>query len=199
MYTDVRVLKDGSENVMQYVPFIAQCTIEQYCGEVAGAWFDNRDHDTSAKNHIHLVAAAGDSLLSTLGENLMNGGALLYAPPPALFVFNANIQTDIADKGSDIVGLDPAAVTNQVTAHELVHTFDVNSPARITGGHCDVTVPNGWQGGHCLMNPNRTTPERGSAIFSLHVDPWTSSEYRRVRHAFEPLPMVFQHDVDPNP
>lgn len=49
------------------------------------------------------------------------------------------------------------------------------------------------------MNPARTKAERASATFSLHVDPWTSSEYRRVRHAVEPLALSFQFDVNPNP
>jgi hypothetical protein len=131
---------------------------------------------------------------------MMSGGVISYDHPPAVFVFNANIQSAINDAGSDIGGLDPVAVTKQVTIHELVHTFDVNPPARLTTGHCGPdTALNGWQGGHCLMNPGRSKAERGSVVFSLHVDPWTSSEYRRVRHAPEPLPMVFQSDVAPNP
>jgi hypothetical protein len=200
MYTDVRVLKDGTENVMQYIPFIAKCPSDDYCGEVVGIWFDNRDHDTSAKNHVHLVAAAADSIANTLGFNLMNGGVETYGWPQALFVFNASIQTAVGDaSNTDVGGLDPVVVTNQITAHEIVHTFDVNPPARLTGGHCTTDVLNGWLGGHCLMNQNRDKADRGSAMFSLHVDPWTSSEYRRVRHAPEPLPLVFQHDVAPNP
>ncbi|HXH39377.1 MAG TPA: hypothetical protein VNN08_12175 [Thermoanaerobaculia bacterium] len=197
MYTDLRVLKDGSENVMQYVPFVAQCPSDDYCGEVAGIWFDNRDHDTSARNHVHFVAAAADSDAGRLGVNLMNGGVLPYSSPEAIFVFNASIQAAVADASNpDVGGSDPVAVTNQVTAHELVHTFDVNQPARLTSGHC---TAHGFAGGLCLMNESRSKADRASATFSLHVDPWASSEYRRVRRGPEPLPLMFQHDVDPNP
>lgn len=136
-YTDFRVLKDGGENVMQYVPFIAKCPLYQYCGEVAAAWFDNRDHDTSARNHLHVVAAAGDSDASTLGVCLMHGSLDPYSPPPVVFAWNANIQAAVADSSNaDVGGSDPVSVTKQVTAHELVHTFDVNQPARLTQGHC---------------------------------------------------------------
>jgi hypothetical protein len=197
VYTDVHVLKDGSENVMQYVPFVAKCPSDNYCGEVVGAWFDNRDHDTSAKNHVHLVAAAADSLAGTLGFNLMSGGRDNYAEPQALFVFNASIQAAAADASNPAIGgSDPVAVTNQVTAHELVHTFDVNQPERLTTGHC---TANGFAGGLCLMNESRSKAQLASATFSLHADPWASSEYRRVRRAPEPLPLLFQQNVDPNP
>jgi hypothetical protein len=198
MYTDVRVLKDGTENVMQYVPFVAKCSSTQYCSEVAAAWLDNRDQGTSAKNHIHFVAAAAGSNTGELGVCLMSGGGDPHSGPAVVFVFNATIQSATSiTSNPDVGGLDPVGLTKQVTAHELVHTFDVNPPAFNTQGHCDFL--NAWGGGACLMRPKLPKEQAARTTFAFHVDPWTSSEYARVRNAAEPLPLVFQLPVTPNP
>jgi hypothetical protein len=197
MYTDVRVLKDGKENVMQYVPFVANCSITQYCSEVAAAWLDNGDHDTSAKNHVHVVAAGVGSDPGQLGVCMMSGGGDPVSGPAVALVFNATIQSAVKDGSNpDVGGLDPVGLTKQVTAHELVHTFDVNPPAVTTFGHCTLTA---WGGGACLMNQKLPKQQAASTTFALHVDPWSSSEYRRVREAVDPLPLVFQPPVTPNP
>jgi hypothetical protein len=196
MYTDVRVLKGGSENVMQYVPFVADCSLTQYCSEVADAWLDNGNRDSSAKNHVHVVAAAGSSP-GQLGVCLMAGGGDPHSGPAVVLLFNATIQSAVKDGSNpDVGGLDPVGLTKQVTAHELVHTFDVNPPALNTEGHCTLTA---WGGGACLMNAKLPKQQAASTNFAFHVDPWTTSEYARVRSAAEPLPLVFQPPVTPSP
>jgi hypothetical protein len=196
MYTDVRVLKDGSENVMQYVPFVADCSLGQYCSEVTAAWLDNGNQDSSAKNHVHVIAAAGSNA-GELGVCLMSGGGDPHSGPAVALVFNATIESAVKDGSNpDVGGLDPVGLTKQVTAHELVHTFDVNPPAINTQGHCTLTA---WGGGACLMNAKLPKQQAASTTFAFHVDPWTTSEYARVRNAAEPLPLVFQPPVTPSP
>ena len=79
----------------------------------------------------------------------------------------------------------------------MVHTYDVNQPITDTqGGHC---TSDAWDGGHCLMNSQRTKAERGDGKVSLHNDPWQSSEYRRIRRRGEPNPLEDQPALDPNP
>lgn len=185
------VILPPAANTLTFFPHVKECPAPTrrdqtpYCSAIASLWFENRLN----RNHHHLVAAASHSSPGFLGVTDLHGYAVA-------FIFNSSIDRQIRTNNSRISGLDPVAVTIEVTAHELVHLFDVNQPAATSDGHCE---EHAWSGGLCLMNPDRLRAERADGIMDLHVSPWDTSEYRRIRRQPEPLPRVFQTTFDPNP
>lgn len=141
---------------------------------------------------MHFAAAATSDSSETLAETWLVSAApsLYYDQTPYVALFNMNIETIAAAAGLNLLN-----VRRETAAHELVHTFDVNPPARLTLGHCSRPA---WDHNNCLMSPLREPWEHADGIVSLHNDPWDSSEYRRVRHSVEPMPMVFQLEATPN-
>jgi hypothetical protein len=210
-FTDYEILPEGTKNAVPYLPLVEECPSMMYCSEIAGIWFESSDGYSAAKNHQHLVAGAVNND-SEIGHAVMgqHGGF-----PNAAFVWNAKIEEIVADSNNaQYGGLNLTSVIAETTVHELVHLYDVNPPALvsdtpatmpITGGHCNFMA---WDGGHCLMNNNRTRTERGDGAVSAHVQPgvvsgqagmtfpFGDSEYRRIRYRLDPLPQFFQTNRD---
>jgi hypothetical protein len=126
-----------------------------------------------------------------------------------IFIWNRTVDMGIAASPT-YAGLVASRVIEEISAHEIVHLFDVNPPAfGATGtiGHCTndpagppATGPMASNGaGRCLMNGNRTNPERGDGAFGLHVSPWPTSEYRRVRKLYDPIQQSWQSTATPVP
>jgi hypothetical protein len=92
----------------------------------------------------------------------------------------------------------------EVSAHELAHTFDVNQPVVSTGGHCTNQLPQPGpmasnQAAPCLMNGNASNSQRSDGFIGFHRDPWSTSEYRRIRARPDPIPQTWQSSFSPNP
>lgn len=198
MFTDIYIL-GLSQNDSPFVPSIPQCDSANYCGEVASLWLDNSFAGSSrydvADNHVHVVGANDIAGGGSAGITLLHDNPLPYPWAPVVLVFDGAVLTGINTPGSPFAGDTFDTAIQQVTAHELVHTFDVNQPARLTSGHC---TSFGYQGGACLMNTNRTAAERNHPYLPLHNTPWETSEYRRVRRRLDPVPTAFQYDFQPN-
>jgi len=106
-----------------------------------------------------------------------------------VFSWNATIESTFGQSANIVLGED--------AAHEMVHTFDVNQPVNVTGGHCSEMAWNNTQR-NCLLSRHRTDVERATGDVTLHNLPWFTSEYRRIRRRPDPLPQFDQDSISPN-
>jgi hypothetical protein len=220
LFTDVKVLEEGSTkpNKAPYVPFVSTCFKKNYCIEVAQRFFDSRNNNKTFPGHIHVVAATtaemdANTFLSgevarTMRDNDQEQRADSEGRAGGIFVWNRAIDVARGGGSQDYAGLSAQPVIEELSAHELVHFFDVNPPAfgpNSTGGHCaqrssSPSGPAASNGtGLCLMNGNRTPAERGDGVFGAHILPWATSEIRRIRARIDPVPQVWQPAATPIP
>lgn len=194
-------------NPVPFIPFVADCGVNteatQYCVDIARRSQNSLNADWSVKENHHQLLSSSRGPEGRLGEAILKPryGSYTYAA----IVYHGAIELYTADAKNPQVGsVDPMIVNRETTAHELVHLYDVNQPGLTqlelgiygTGGHCAAMA---WDGGHCLMSTKRTKTEFSDNKVSLHVDPWNTSEYRRIRRQTEPLPREFQTTFEPNP
>jgi len=220
LYTDLVTLSEGSTvpgappmpNMVPFIPFVNSCNPESYCLEVAERFFDTRSGSQALPGHQHFFSAKADVSLAsawtgTVAATCKNGDATCGANNQyagSVMIFNFAIGWAIGGASSAYAGQSEAPVIREVSAHELAHTFDVNPPISSTGGHCtNQSAQGGPQAsnstGHCLMNENRTNSERGDGFIGFHNDPWSTSEYRRIRARPDPVPQTWQTTATPNP
>jgi hypothetical protein len=223
LYVDMKVLEEGpgKPNKAPYLPFVSTCSAMRYCVEVAQRFFDARLGQSTLPGHVHFAAATTlepnantfttNTVAMTIGDNDQNQKERSDGRAGGIFVWNRSVDLAIAGGSTLYAGLSSSRVIEEVSAHELVHIFDVNPPAFgaigiATSGHCtdDPGAPAGGPvasngTGHCIMSLNRTNAERGDGLFGLHIFPWTTSELRRVRARPDPIPRTWQATATPVP
>src|ERR1051326_71180 len=212
LYTDFMVLAEGSAgpnpplapNMVPYIPFVSACTPTlAYCLEVAERFFDSRSGRQTLPGHQHFISSAADSpdiqhWTAALGNTCKDADGICGNSGAAGTVL-------IYDVAIGWTGLSLTPMLQEISAHELAHTFDVNQANAPDYGHCTAQQPQPGgpmasnQTGHCLMNGNRTNAERTDSRIGFHVSPWETSEYRRIRARPDPIPETWQSTFNPNP
>jgi len=194
-YTDVQPVPSAG-NRGRFVPYV-RGTDEDYAGEVAERWFDSGAGNNALPNHVHVVNGAdtGGITSATIGTTLLHRSNLLpplppYSFAPVVFVWNGQMELLVGSAQT-------AQLLPEVLTHELVHTFDVNQPVNVLGGHC---TSHAWNSAvaECLMKADRSIAQRLSGNEFLHNDPWATSEYRRIRRRPDPVPQFDQDTFTPN-
>jgi hypothetical protein len=212
LYTDFMVLAEGSAgpnppivpNMVPYIPFISSCTPTlAYCLEIAERFFGSRSGRQTLPGHQHFISSASDSIdiqnwSGSLGNTCKDADAICRSNGAAGTVLIYNVAIGWT-------GLSLTPMLQEISAHELAHTFDVNQANAPDYGHCTSQQPQPGgpmasnQSGHCLMNANRTNQERTDGRIGFHVSPWETSEYRRIRARPDPIPQTWQSTFLPNP
>lgn len=218
LYVDARVLNEGPNqpNRAPYIPFIPTCPAAKYCIEVAERYFDSRNGSATLPGHTHFVAATmAEATTSTFSgiigntyrDNDQQQASASGGRAGGEFIWNRSIELAIGGASPTIQGLPAPTIVEEVSAHELVHFYDVNPPAFGTGatfGHCTNdpgAAPNGPLAsngaGYCVMNGNRTRANWADGRFGLHIAPWGTSEYRRIRARWDPITQTWQPAATP--
>ncbi|PYQ52248.1 MAG: hypothetical protein DMF59_05370 [Acidobacteria bacterium] len=206
LYTDFVTVSEGTvflfppvaANPVPFLPFAKTCALLDYCAEVAQRFFDNRSAGNTKAGHQHFIAVTTYSSdptrqSGTAGITCKDNDQQCGSHTGTIFVFNGEIE---------LAGQAFPNVLREAAAHELAHTFDVNQPAFATPGgtlgHC-ANMASDPLAGKCLMNTSRTDAEKADGRISFHNNPWTTSEYMRIRARPDPIPQTWQATFLPNP
>jgi hypothetical protein len=178
-----------TENAVPHVPFYDELPGATFYGLVAFKWFENRSGLDPLPNHQHLIGGSWTGNFGLLGETNLDQ----YPTAPFSWVFQKALELAAAGNGStQLAGTDAAILNRATTAHELVHTFDVNAPYTRNGGHdYPVNYLAHNSPDECLMAylPTSANPKsRASGRVGLHDPVHPQSEFRTIRRQEDPLP-----------
>ena len=189
-----------------YLPVVREAHL------IANKWFENSPVNTLTRarpgnsNVKHVLAGSGRAEGATgtrlnpavFGETgiepaVAPPSTVNYIPQPNFsWTWVGAIERAVTLHGSDVRGVDPWIFNGENLAHELAHTFNVNSVFYYLDdfGHCSRTMV-GNPALNCKMrgheDPLYDARQAGDGIVGFHYSSDDDSEYMTIRRAWEPL------------